>query len=285
MSLNEFLQQTLIHFKTYELKVIQLLVIVFVFFTTKIILFFIRRIIHKRLKEKISERGRAQGLYLLLSYFIWLLCFFIFVEVVDIKLTYILASSAALFVGLGLGLQDVFKDIIAGLFILGENNLRIGDVMEVNGVIGRVTTIKVRTSTIRTRDGILMIVPNSKFINDSVINWSKESEATRFKVSVGVAYGSDEKMVKKILLECAMKHSEVILTEEGHEPFVRLVEFASSSIDFELFFWTHNVFPVENTRSDIRFYIIEAFNQNDIKIPFPQSDIHIKTDLSKKLTS
>jgi small-conductance mechanosensitive channel len=283
MTLNDFLQFTLIHFKTYELKVYQIMALLIIYFSTKIILYMIRRIVHRRLHEKISERGRAQGIFMLISYFIWLLSIFIMIELLAIRLTYVLASSAALFVGLGLGLQDVFKDIIAGLFILGENNVRIGDVMEVDGVIGKVTGIKVRTSTIRTRDGILMIVPNSKFINDNVINWSKESEATRFKVSVGVAYGSDHLLVKKILMDCAQSHPEVILNEEGHEPFVRLVEFGSSSMDFELFFWTHNVFPVENTRSDIRFEIKASFNKNNIVIPFPQSDIHIKTDMDGKL--
>ena len=283
MTLNDFLQLTLIHFKTYELKVYQIMALLIIYFSTKIILYMIRRIVHRRLHEKISERGRAQGIFMLISYFIWLLAIFIMIELLAIRLTYVLASSAALFVGLGLGLQDVFKDIIAGLFILGENNVRIGDVMEVDGVIGKVTGIKVRTSTIRTRDGILMIVPNSKFINDNVINWSKESEATRFKVSVGVAYGSDHLLVKKILMDCAQNHPEVILNEEGHEPFVRLVEFGNSSMDFELFFWTHNVFPVENTRSDIRFAIKASFNKNKIVIPFPQSDIHIRTDISGKM--
>ncbi len=278
MDWQEILNYTLLQFGTYKLTVAQLLIAIGIYVIAKILLFFIRRMIIRRMKVR-SERGKASALFQLFRYFIWVIMIVLIMDAVGIKLTYLLAGSAALFVGIGLGLQDVFKDIAAGVILLVENNVRINDVMEVDQVVGRVVHIGLRTSVIFTRDGIRMIIPNSKFISDNVINWTKDSKATRFRVTVGVAYGSNEQLVKKILLDCSQQQD--IIHEGELSPIVRLVNFGDSSLDFELCFWTYNVFPVESTKSDIRFAILEAFRQNNVVIPFPQRDLHIISDKTK----
>ena len=132
-----------------------------------------------------------------------------------------------------------------------------------------------RTTKIESRDNIILIIPNSKFIEENVINWSIIEQRTRFYVGVGVAYGSDVELVRKILEECAHEHEEIT---NSPKPFVRFYDFGNSSLDFQLYFWTNNAFRVENIKSDLRFSINRKFKENGVTIPFPQRDVHIKED-------
>jgi small-conductance mechanosensitive channel len=186
-----------------------------------------------------------------------------------------LAGSAALLVGLGLGLQQTFNDIVSGIIILIEGTIRVGDVLELEGLVGRVTEIKLRTSTVYTRDGMNVIVPNHRFINENVVNWTHNHLANRFRITVGVAYGSDEQLVHKLLKECAEAHDDVITKETDRSVLVRLIGFGDSSLDFEILFWSRNAFRIEQTKSDIRFAILKAFREAGITIPFPQHDVHL----------
>ena len=281
MDLQDLLKRTLFEIGNYKLTVLQLLIAVGIFVGTKILLFFIRKIVSRKLNEGINDKGNAYAIFQLIRYVIWIFAILFIFESVGITLTYLLAGSAALFVGLGLGLQDVFKDIASGIFMLIERNVKLDDVMEVDGNVGRVIRIGLRTSTLKTRDGISMILPNSKFVNETVINWSNESEATRFSVNVGVAYGSDEKLVRQVLLDCVKTHNDILHTD-AHKPLVRFINFGDSSLDFQLLFWTRNIFPVENIKSDIRFAIVDALRQHHITIPFPQRDLHIITDRTRE---
>jgi small-conductance mechanosensitive channel len=137
--------------------------------------------------------------------------------------------------------------------------------------MGEVKKIGLRTSLITTRRNISIIVPNSKITVDNVINLSHDNNMVRHSVSVGVAYGSDVQLVKKVLLECAERHSKVL-----PGAFVRLIEFNTSSIDFELLFWSEEYRMIEDVRSDLRFMIDSGFRKYGIVIPFPQRDLHIK---------
>jgi small-conductance mechanosensitive channel len=129
-------------------------------------------------------------------------------------------------------------------------------------------------STIVTRDDIDMLIPNSMLISDKLINWSYNNELTRSSLAVSVAYGSDTDLVKRILLNEANKHPDIV--KEEKQPFVRFADFGNSSLDFQLFFWSENIFRIENTLSDLRFAIDSAFRKNNVTIPFPQRDVHIK---------
>jgi len=175
-------------------------------------------------------------------------------------------------VGVGIGMQNIFNDVISGFFLLFEQNLKINDVVEVDGVVGTVKDIGMRTSRILTRDNIEMIVPNSKFISEKVVNWSYNDAKTRFFIKIGVAYGSDINLVKNILLEIAAKHTEIL-----KEPLPRVFfrDFGDSSLNFELAFWTANSLENEVIKSDLRFELNQRFIENNIQIPFPQRDIHL----------
>ena len=144
-----------------------------------------------------------------------------------------------------------------------------------DGEIGKVKEITFRTTKIETRDNIILIVPNSKFLDSNVINWSHIQKRTRFYVQVGVAYGSDVELVEKVLLESTNNHKDISKTPK---PFVRFYDFGSSSLDFQVYFWTDKSFEVENIKSDLRFEIDKQFRKNKIQIPFPQRDVHIKSN-------
>ncbi len=191
---------------------------------------------------------------------------------VDFK--YFLALTP-LFIGLGLGLQQVFNDLFSGFILLIEPSIRINDIVEVDGIVARVKELGLRTSKVESREGIVLIIPNHKLVSEKLINWSSNHHVTRFSVKVGVAYGSNVELVKKILIETAWKHQRI---KTNPAPFVRFTDFGDSSLDFELLFWSNYLFPIEDVKSDIRFMIDEEFRKHKVQIPFPQRDLHIKTD-------
>ncbi len=222
----------------------------------------------------LGEKGRRLSLYQLVRYFVWVLVVSVCITILGFDVTLLVAGSAALLVGIGFGLQNIFSDLISGLFMLFERKVKVGDVMEVDNIVGRVVAINLRTSELLTRDGYNIIVPNHKFITENVINWSHNSFDRRFEIEVGVSYSSDVDLVTKILMECAMSQKELIKGSE-HMPHVRFQNFGDSSLVFLLMFWTNDIFPVEQIKSEIRYKIFKAFRDNNVVIPFPQRDVHI----------
>ncbi len=275
MKLGEFLQSTLIETKDFDVTVYEVFTILLIFLFTALLMRVLKRVFRNREKRKEFDSGRSHAILQILKYVIWLAVILISFETVGIKLTLLLAGSAALLVGLGLGLQQIFQDIMSGVAILFEGNLKVGDIVEIqDNLIGRVIEIGLRTSKIETRDNIIMVVPNSKFVTDIVINWSHNEKKTRFHVDVGVAYGSDVEKVSKVLLQCALAQDKIL---PSPNPFVRFNDFGDSSLDFQLFFWTTETFSVEFIKSEIRFNIDAAFRKNGIHIPFPQRDVYVKS--------
>ena len=229
----------------------------------------------RRARTNPGQGSRLHSAYLLIKYAVWLAAIVTGFQVLGVNVTFLIAGSAALLVGLGLGLQQTFNDFVSGIIILLEGTIRVGDVLEVEGLVGRVTEIKLRTSTIYTRDGMNVIVPNHRFINENVVNWSHNALETRFHLAVGVAYGSDENKVRDVLVACAEAHPMVISDDDVHAIIVRLTKFGDSSLDFELLFWSRRIFRIEQVQSDLRFAILKGFREADIKIPFPQRDVHL----------
>jgi len=219
-----------------------------------------------------SQNYASMNIFKLIKYILWIIVIAIAMQSIGLNLTFVMAGSAALLVGVGIGMQNIFNDMISGFFLLFEHSLKIHDVVEVDGIVGRVVDIGIRTSKIVTRDHIEIIVPNSKFISDSVINWSSNDAKTRFFLKIGVAYGSDVDMVSKILNEIAENH-ELILKEPAPRIFFR--DFGDSSLNFELAFWTAHSLENEIIKSDLRFELNRKLKENNIQIPFPQRDIHI----------
>jgi small-conductance mechanosensitive channel len=192
---------------------------------------------------------------------------------IGLKLNMLLAGSAALLVGVGLGLQNTFNDFVSGIILLFEGTIKVGDVLEIDNDVVKIQQLGLRTSSAINRDDISIIIPNSLLITSRVINWSHQSKKTRFRIKVGVTYGSDVDLVLKILKESAYEHPEV---KNRSSISARFVDFGNSSLDFELLFFSTDIFRIENIKSDIRKTINRKFIENNITIPFPQMDVHIK---------
>jgi small-conductance mechanosensitive channel len=201
-------------------------------------------------------------------------------ETIGVKVTLLLAGSAALLVGVGLGLQQTFNDVISGIILLSERSIKIGDVLEIDGDVVKIEGIGLRTSRALNRDDISIIIPNSLITTSKVINWSHQSKKTRFKIEVGVAYGSDVDKVIKILEESAYEHPEVSNRDLVE---ARLMNFGNSSLDFELLFFSKNIFRIGKAKSDIRRIINKKFAENKITIPFPQMDLHLRSNATGKM--
>jgi small-conductance mechanosensitive channel len=272
--LKEFLELTLFSSEKTTIDIRTILFLLILFIVTRIVLNFNKHFFKRRTPENTSTRSQNYILRKFTHYVIVVAALLIGLNSVGLELTFFLAGSAALFVGIGLGIQDVFKDVIAGFILLFGKAINVGDVIEVENIVGRVTDIDFRVSTIVTRDDIDMLIPNSMLISDKLINWSYNNELTRSSLAVSVAYGSDTDLVKRILLNEANKHPDIV--KEEKQPFVRFADFGNSSLDFQLFFWSENIFRIENTLSDLRFAIDSAFRKNNVTIPFPQRDVHIK---------
>ncbi|HKR05339.1 MAG TPA: mechanosensitive ion channel domain-containing protein [Bacteroidia bacterium] len=234
-----------------------------------------RKILHKRAEEKTrSNAGRYFAFAQLIKYLIYTLCIVIILDLMGVNMTMFKAGSAALLVGLGFGLQHTFNDFVSGIIILFEGTLQVGHIVEIQTVVGRVKHIGLRTSRIETRDGVTIIVPNSKLVSDNVVNWSHQQiDLTRFVIRLPVGVESDVKKVKEILLAVAQLHKDVV---KSPAPKVRLYDFNESGYVFDLLFWTSNMFFVETVKSDLRFMIVEEFKKNNIRIAFPKRDVQVK---------
>ncbi len=270
----ELLQQPLVKIGKLNIDVYSVFKLVLIIAATYLFLFLLKKFIRRVGKNKKVEPSRQYSLILLISYFVWVIAIALILETIGIKITILLAGSAALMVGLGLGLQQTFNDMVSGIILLFEGTIRVNDIMEVDGIIGRVTQINLRTSKLQTREGIVIIVPNHKFINNNVINWTHNSAPSRFSLIVGVAYGSDVEKVRDILFRCAEENKDVMNDNSLYKIQVRFRDFAESSLEFELMFWSFQIFGIENVKSDIRFKIDAAFRKENITIPFPQRVLH-----------
>lgn len=224
-------------------------------------------------KKQGIDVGSQYAINQLLKYFTFVIAILFALQQFNITLTIIWGGAAALLVGLGFGIQQTFNDLVSGIILLFERTVEVGDWVQIDDMMGKVKRIGLRTSLVETRDNISVVVPNSKLIVENVINWSHYDNKARFKINVGVAYGSDTAIVKELLLRTA-RENEFILNHP--KPFVRFIDFGSSSLDFELHFWSKDFARIEDIKSDMRFDIDRVFRTNNIEIPFPQRDVWFK---------
>ncbi len=221
--------------------------------------------------------GAQYAINQLLKYVVFIIAILMGLEALNINLTLLLAGSATILLGIGLGLQQTFNDLISGIILLFERTLEVGDMVQVDDdLVGEVRAIGWRTSEIETREAITVVVPNSRLMSENVINWSHSGDRARFHVEVGVAYGSNTELVKNILLEVVKAHKLVL---SYPAPLVRFVDFGDSSLNFQIHFWSRNFMIIEDIKSDIRFEIDKAFRENKVEIPFPQRDVWFKNRL------
>jgi len=275
--MREWFDYTIAQTGSFRFTVYNVILIVFTLLFAAVLTKYSKKILYKRvaLKNK-SYAGRFYMLWQLVKYCIYAVTVFIILDILGVNLTMLKAGSAALLVGLGFGLQHTFNDLVSGFIILFEGTLKIGNIVEVQNLVGRVKELGLRTSKIETRDGVTITIPNSKMVMDNVINWShQEIDKTRFNIRIHIAFETDVKNVKEILLACAAQHKEV---ENLPPPKVRLYDFSESGYVFDLLFWTSNLFFVETVKSDLRFMILEEFSKNNIQISYPHREIKMTTN-------
>lgn len=230
------------------------------------------RLVHKALLEQDIDPGIKSSLERFSRYLIIVIGIWIALDSVGINLNSLAAFGAVLGVGIGFGLQNITQNFISGLIILIERPIKKGDMVEVKGVKGKVLDIQARSTLVLTRDDVVIIVPNSQFISEQVVNDSFSGEKIRLSVEIGVAYGSNVELVQQTLTDVAYRNPKVI--KKPH-PKVLFTEFGDSSLNFELRIWVEDLWDRELVLSDLRFEIDKAFRENDIVIPFPQRDLHI----------
>lgn len=271
--MKELLKTQIISTGNFSLTIGNILSVALIF----IVSYFFIKIISVFVTHSFKKKNRADGRHLsviqLIKYLTWSLAFVFILQSLGLNITFLIASSAALLVGIGLGLQDIFKDFISGITLLIEGTIKLNDIVEVDGMVVKVNEILLRTSTVTTREDNVVIIPNHKFIEEKIINWRANMRPSRFTIEVAVDYSSDEHLVEKILIECALTHKDV-LNDKEFAPSVRLSSFGNSSLDFQLIFYSFNLFRIESVKSKLRFVILEAFKKSGITIPFPQHVIH-----------
>ncbi len=244
------------------------------------ILFYLSGRIRRWLINALSRRskldhGVREAVGSILRYFVIVIGILIILQTAGIDLTALSILAGAVGIGIGFGLQNISNNFISGLIILFERPIKAGDRIEVGDVEGDVTSIGARATTVVTNDNIAIIVPNSNFISQSVVNWSYAEEKVRFKIRVNVAYGCDPRLVEKLLLDAAGENPDVL---KNPAPGVRLLEFGDNGLLFELRAWSASLLHRKGKLvSDLNFGIHEKFTANRIEFPFPQRDIHVKS--------
>jgi len=245
-----------------------LVIIVLVFFFTKYFLRFSRRLILKRLDEDVQFKFKS--IFAFFNYFVYLIVILITFDTIGVNVTAIFAASAALLVGVGLALQTFIEDIISGIFIIADKAVHVGDIIAIEGQVGRVENITLRTTRAVTIDNKVLIIPNHKFLTSILYNWTENGTLTREHVEVGVSYASDVNQVQEILIELAGSHDQVL---KNPVPTVLFQDFGDSALSFRLYFSINNSFIANQVKSDIRFKIFQAFKDHNIQIPFPQRTV------------
>ncbi len=244
--------------------------IIFVIIITSILLKLIRKLVNRKLDDE--DKGKFKAIFTFLQYFVYVIVLIIALESSGIEVGVLLAGSAALLVGIGLGLQTLFQDIISGIFILLDKTLTVNDIVEVDGKVGKIIEIRLRTTRAVTIDDKVLIIPNHKFLTQSLFNWTQNGVQTTEGVEVGVAYGSDVELVRKILVDVAKAHPKVLKLPE---PKVLFTDFGDSALQFKLLFNINNSYTHLQIKSDLRYEIDKKFRENNVTIPFPQRDVHI----------
>jgi len=236
----------------------------------------LKNILITRLLSKTRlDSGAQQAIGTITRYVILCVGLLIIFQTVGVDLTTLNVLAGAVGIGIGFGLQNIANNFISGLIILIERPIKVGDRVEIEDVDGDVVSIGARSTTIRTNDSIAIIVPNSKFISENVVNWSFGGEIVRFKIPVGVAYDSDIDVVTELLLKIADDNEDVA---KSPPPSVRLTSLGSSALEFELRAWSREkLHRPGQFISNINYDIVRSFRQHGIEMPYPQRDLHIRS--------
>lgn len=269
-SIKDFFNYTFHITEGVNIKVSGILLVLVVIFITSMLLNLIRRVLTRKLPGE--DKIKFKILFNYGKWIVYLLILLITFHSIGINVTAVFAASAALLIGVGLALQTLFQDIIAGVLILIDQTIHVGDIVEIDGKVGRVEEIKLRTTRAVTIDNKVLIIPHHLYLTNSLYNWTQNGSETRENIEVGVAYGSDIHKVKELLLQVAINHQSIL---NNPPPLVLFTNFGDSSLNFKLIFTLNDSFQGAIPKSDLRFEIDRLFRENNITIPFPQRDVHI----------
>lgn len=268
---NKISDYVIFSIKDTHITVSNLIFFIIILLTTAFFIGLLKMGLKKIVTLKKIDENSSVALLNISKYFIWTFSIIFGLQSIGFNLSILLAGSAALLVGIGMGIQQLFNDFASGLILLFERQIKVGDYIETEEITGIIEEIGFRTTSMLTRDNVRIIIPNSKLVSNNVINWTNGEKYARFGLQIGVAYGSNVEKVKEILLECAKKHIHVL---KEPKPEVIFKDFGSSSLDFILYVYSERNFYNEQIKSDLRFEIYSAFEKNNISIPFPQVDVH-----------
>lgn len=213
------------------------------------------------------DRGGRVAVSTLLHYIIVFFGLYLSLSTLRIPLGALTVVLGTLGLGLGLGLQPVFVNFISGLIILFERHIKVGDMVEVNGVLGEVSRISLRATCVKTFDNVDLVIPNAEFVSSRVVNWTLNDPRIRGKIEVGVSYDSDPRLVERLLMQAA---TEWNTTLRDPPPSVRFMNFGNNSLDFVLFAWFNNTAERWDFMTNAKFRILELFREHGVDIPFPQ---------------
>ena len=268
--LKEFLNYTFSIGENFKISIQSLLIIILVFIITSIILRVIRAAVTRKIKDE--DKGKFITVFSFVKYFVFVILFLVVLSNSGVQLTAVFTGAAALLIGVGLALQTFFQDIISGIFILVDQSLNVDDIIEIDGKVGKVISINLRTTKAVTIQNKVLIIPNHLYLTNTLFNWTQNETITRESVDVGVAYGSDVQLVKKLLLE-ATENINGVLTKPA--PLVLFNDFGDSSLNFKLVFTVKDSFTMVELASNLRFEIDRLFREHKVTIPFPQRDVHL----------
>ena len=238
---------------------------------------FVSRLLGKRVFPRLRlEEGASHAFQSLAFYFLLLVAFLTALRMVQIPLTAFAVLGGALAIGVGFGSQNVVNNFISGLILLAERPIKLGDLVEMEGVYGNVERIGLRSTRVRTGDNVHIIVPNALFLENKVINWTHRDPKVRITIPIGIVYGSATREAERLVKEVLANHPQV-LAQPG--PVVLFRDFGDNALIFEARFWIHMRTMMERLQieSDIRFRIDEVFREAGIVIAFPQRDVHLDT--------
>jgi small-conductance mechanosensitive channel len=235
-----------------------------------------RRTLQNKVLVRTSlDEGQRYSLGQITEYAVFLFGLLIGLQWVGLNLSNLVLVGGAIGIGVGFGLQNIANNFVSGIILLMERPIRVGDRVEVGGTNGDVVRIGGRSTWVRTNDNVVIIIPNTEFVNNRVTNWTANDRQVRFSIPLGVSYGSDPESVREVLITVARAHPDVL---KDPAPEILFAGFGESSLDFELRVWT--ITRVQTPRplaSELYFSIFRAFKENGIEIPFPQRDLHIRS--------
>ncbi|MDO4225012.1 MAG: mechanosensitive ion channel [Bergeyella zoohelcum] len=271
LTFKEILEYKIFSLGGYSLSVYEVLAATIIVLVGWAVSKLVKRLIYKSDRIELSNKFAFSQI---IGYAITALTFLLTMRSLGVDISPLLVGSGAILVGIGLGLQNLFLDFISGIIILVDRSVKVGDIVDIDGTVGQIQEIKMRTATILTRDNKNIIFPNSTLTKNKIINFSHNDNEVSFSVAVGVHYDSDLDLVEKLMIEAALEQEDVI-NNDTIKPSVSLVNFGDSSLDMVLYYRSSKLFRQEGLRSDIRKSILQKFRENNVDIPYPTRTMEV----------